>query len=186
MCSDTLPAGITIVDAAANDAVLLEAALEVERHAFGSQEEAELVRDLLGDPTARPALSLLAFQGPEAVGHVLFTAAGVSGTTLTASILAPLAVVPAMQKQGIGGALIEAGVDRLIDAGVDLVFVLGHPTYYPRHGFVPALPLGLTVKYPIEPEEAWMVRPLRDGLLGQVSGTVTFAEKLDRPELWRE
>lgn len=186
MSPDGASTRITFVDALPDDAALLDAAVAVERAAFGGEEEAQLVRDLLADSTAQPLLSLLAFEGPDAVGHILFTAAGVQGTDLNAAILAPLAVVPAYQKRGVGGALIEEGVARLAAAGVDLVFVLGHPSYYPRHGFVPAIPLDLTVKYPIDPPEAWMVRTLRDGLLGQVGGHVTFAKELDRPELWRE
>lgn len=166
----------------------LTAALAVERAAFGGDEEAELVRDLLGDPSAEPSLSLVAYDGDAAVGHILFTSARVEGTPngVKASILAPLAVVPAAQSQGVGGALIEEGVARLARDGVDLVFVLGHPSYYPRHGFVPAIPHGLVAPYPIEPEAAWMVRELTLGVLGTTVGTVVCAETMMRPELWRE
>lgn len=166
----------------------LSAALSVERAAFGTEEEADLVRDLLGDPSARPCLSLVAYSGLRPVGHVLFTAAPIEGaaSALTAAILAPLAVVPEAQRQGVGGALIEDGVARLAADSVDLVFVLGHPSYYPRHGFVPAKPFELTAPYPIEPQEAWMVRELRPGLLGSASGSVACAQTLMRPELWRE
>jgi putative acetyltransferase len=70
--------------------------------------------------------------------------------------------------------------------GVELVFVLGHPSYYPRHGFEPAIRLGLMAQYPISPEEAWMVRALRPGVIGQVRGTVVAADAMNRPEYWRE
>ncbi len=53
-----------------------EAVMSVERAAFGSDEEAGLVADLLVDPSARPIVSLLAFEGDRVVGHILFTKAG--------------------------------------------------------------------------------------------------------------
>ena len=55
------------------------AALDVERHAFGRDDEATLVAALLRDPTARPCLSLLAWDGGQAVGHALFTHASLTG-----------------------------------------------------------------------------------------------------------
>jgi putative acetyltransferase len=168
----------------------LEDVLRVEREAFGYVKEANLVNDLLGDPSAQPLYSLLAYEGDKAVGHILFTAATIDGFTgdVSVSLLAPLAVIPEFQKQGVGGQLIKRGLELLADAGVDLVFVLGHPEYYPRYGFKPAGVLGLDAPYPI-PEEhagAWMVQALRPGVIGSVSGTVRCADMLDRPEHWRE
>ena len=161
--------------------------LRVERDAFGDDETVELVTELIDDPTAKPLLSLVAWQGDRAVGHIMFTAASLEGAPgLSVSILAPLAVIHAWQGQGVGGGLIEEGVSRLARDGVELVFVLGHPGYYPRHGFSSAIPQGLLAPYPISPEEAWMVRALRPGILGEVTGVVACARALDRPELWRE
>jgi len=170
-----------------------QAVLDLERCAFGDPkgpEIADLVRDLLTDPTAAPSLSLIAIENNRAVGHILFTKARITGCEAppTAALLAPLAIVPEVQGRGIGGQLIRDGLGRLSDAGVALVFVLGHPSYYPRHGFRPAGALGLDAPYPI-PEEhaaAWMVQELRPGVLGRVRGTVACAAALDRPEHWRE
>ncbi|NER84453.1 MAG: N-acetyltransferase, partial [Leptolyngbya sp. SIO1D8] len=118
----------------------LDDVLLIERAAFGSDEEAELVRGLLTDPSAKPLVSLLAFKDDQAVGHILFTAAHLMETQqkIAIAILAPLAIVPAFQKQGIGGQLIQTGLQLLSKAGVALVFVLGYPDYYSRHGFAPA------------------------------------------------
>jgi len=176
---------LRVVEASASD---LEDVLEVERLAFGGGEVADLVRDLVDDPSARPLLSLLAWEGSRPVGHIMFTAARLQGARddVTVSILAPLAVVPDAQREGVGSRLIQHGVRRLIESGVDLVFVLGHPGYYPRHRFEPASRLGLIAPYPISPEEAWMVRALRPGVLGRVRGAVACADALDRPEHWRE
>ena len=164
--------------------------LSVERLAFGHDDEAELVRNLLSDPSAQPILSLLAFRDDVAVGHILFTAAHLTNNqnTIKISILAPLAVVPDAQRQGIGGKLIERGLQLLSRSGVDLVFVLGHPEYYPRHGFKPAGCLGFEATYPIPHEhaDAWMVQALRPEIIGTVRGKVVCADALNKPEYWRE
>lgn len=187
-----LSTGLTlnIREAAESD---LQAVLDVEARAFGKEEGPvilALVRDLLSDPTAMPLLSLVAESGGEAFGHVLFTRARVEGggESVSAVLLAPLAVVPEAQSDGLGGRLVREGLRRLSQSGVDLAFVLGHPSYYPRHGFTPAGAHGLQAPYPI-PEKntgAWMVKALRSGVLGVIRGTVHCADALDRPEFWRE
>jgi putative acetyltransferase len=164
--------------------------LLVERLAFGHDKEAELVRVLLSDPSAKPFLSLLAFKDDKAAGHILFTAARLTKTQKTASIsiLAPLAIVPDVQKQGIGGRLIERGLQLLSKSGVDLVFVLGHPEYYLRYGFKPAGHLGFEAPYSIPDEhaDAWMVQALQPGVIGSISGKVVCADALNKPEHWQE
>jgi len=164
--------------------------LFVERAAFGEDAEADLVRALLNDPSAQPSLSLLAREGGRPVGHVLFTAVRLRGAAGSPpmAILAPLAVVPDVQGNGIGSALTERGMQLLGESGVGLVFVLGHPSYYPRFGFEPAGRLGLDAPYPIPDEhaDAWMVVALRPGIIGVARGTVACADVLDKPEYWRE
>jgi len=171
----------------------LNAVLDVETRAFGDEqgpEIADLVAALLSDPTAEPVLSLLAEEDGRAVGHILFTRSDIRGcrNAVSAAILAPLAIVPEMQGQGIGGRLIAEGLQRLAASGVDLVFVLGYPEYYPRHGFRPAGDQGFEAPYPIPAVHAaaWMVQALHPGVIDSASGTVTCADALNRPEHWRE
>lgn len=163
--------------------------LFVEREAFNSNKEAELTRDLLADPTAKPLISLIAFVDDRPAGHILFTKAHLSrNPELTVSILAPLAVVPDFQRQGVGGALVKKGLQLSAETGVDIVFVLGHPTYYPRHGFAPAGKLGFEAPYPIPEKDAdaWMVQELRPNMIGSVSGKVICCNAMNKPEHWRE
>jgi len=163
--------------------------LSVERAAFGGEEEASLTADLLDDPSAVPVLSLLARDEGRPVGHILFSAVSVTGhRDVRMAILCPLAVVPDAQRTGVGSALVAHGLQTLSASGTGLVFVLGHPAYYPRHGFRPAGALGLDAPFPIPAKDAgaWMVTELMPGLLGVVRGTVTCADALSRPELWRE
>lgn len=166
----------------------IDAVLGVERSAFSRDEEPGLVAAPLRDPMARPSLSLLAYVAEDPVGHALFTQAALAGSSrdVPAAILAPLAVVPEFQRQGVGRALIERGASRLAESGVQLLFVLGDPAYYTRCGFVPAGQYGLHAPYPVVPGEAWMVRSLAPNVLGTVHGDVTCAASLAKPEYWRE
>jgi predicted N-acetyltransferase YhbS len=165
----------------------------VHKDAFGQEEGPEivdLVNDLFSDATAQPVLSLVADTGGTIVGHILFTRATLEPDVegVRASLLAPLAVSRDFQAQGVGGLLITEGLRQLAESGVDLVFVLGHPAYYPKHGFQPAGALGLEATYPISPEhaDAWMVQALREGVIGHVHGRVQCAAALDQPRHWQE
>lgn len=170
-----------------------QAITRVHRAAFGESEASvisELVADLSVDATARPLLSLVAAVDDLVVGHILFSRAHVIDPTrrVDAAILAPLSVHPQHQGRGMGGQLIREGLQQLRSSRVELVFVLGHPGYYPRYGFVTAGAQGFEPPYPLLPEQAdaWMVQELRPGILGQVRGTVVCAKALDQPRYWRE
>ena len=167
--------------------------LDVEAQAFGNEEGpkiVDLVNGLLFDPTALPLLSLMAVNEDRAIGHILFTNVRISCAekSISATILAPLAVIPDAQSQGVGGQLIEEGLRLLSESGVELVFVLGHPDYYPRHGFKPAGALGFEAPYPIPDKNAnaWMVQELCTGVIDSVSSKVICADVLNQPEHWRE
>ena len=161
--------------------------LSVEGAAFDGGKEVEFTRALLADPTAKPFLSLMAFIDGEPAGHILFTAARLMNSTVAVSFLAPLAVVPKFQRRGVGGALIKKGLELLSKSGVDLVFVVGHPEYYPRYGFKVAGKLGFETPHPmpVEHADAWMARALRLDLLGSVTGKVVCCDTLNKPELWQ-
>jgi putative acetyltransferase len=110
----------------------------INTSAFETDEEARLVNLLRRK--ARPVVSLVAERDDTVVGHIMFSpvmideeAAG--GRTMG---LAPMAVHPELQKQGIGTKLVYAGLDACRALRTELVFVLGHPEYYPRFGFKPA------------------------------------------------
>ena len=161
--------------------------------AFGEAkgpEIATLVNDLLDDPTAKPILSLAAVKKNELIGHIIYSKVRVAQTeaAVSARILAPLAVLPENQLLGVGGQLIKEGLTQLKESGVELVFVLGHPDYYPRYGFKPAGALGFEAPYPIPQEHAgaWMVQALCPDVIGRVRGKIQCADVLNQPEHWRE
>jgi putative acetyltransferase len=167
----------------------LQDILYVEQEAFRRDSEPKLTKDMLSDQSAQPSLSLLAYIDNHPVGHILFTHGYLTGNPqVEVSFLAPLAVVPKFQRKGIGGALIKKGLEILSKSGIDLVFVVGHPHYYPRHGFTPASKLGFEPTYPIPKEvaDAWMVQALHSDIIGAVSGKVICCDVLNKPEVWRE
>lgn len=161
--------------------------------AFGEvegQEISNLISDLLKDESAQPLISLVATAHDKVVGHILFTSAKIkhSHRMVPAAILAPLSIHPEYQNQGIGVQLIRKGIKQLKAIGVEMVFVLGHPGYYPKHGFLIAETRGFEAPYPISPEnsEAWMVQELKPGIMEGLKGKVICAEALDDPKYWIE
>lgn len=136
--------------------------MELLEKAFGGNVEALLVEELLTDQTAEPRVSLVAQCNDEIVGYILFTRIYFAGEQQQPlmHILAPVAVLPNVQQQGIGSLLIKTGMDRLRTMGCQRMFVLGHKEYYPKFGFVPdAEKQGFLAPYPMDDEykEYWMV-----------------------------
>jgi putative acetyltransferase len=132
-------------------------------------------------PAFVPGLSLVAVGGGRVVGHLLFTRIQIrSGETGTAALsLAPLAVLPARQRQGIGTALVKYGLAECRRLGHGIVVVLGHPAYYPRFGFIPAGTRGIRPPFGARPE-AFMVLELVPGALAGVRGEVEYPLEFDQ------
>ncbi|RLC29163.1 MAG: N-acetyltransferase [Deltaproteobacteria bacterium] len=172
-----------------------DAILKVELLAFDQDPEIKtLIIDLFKDPTTEPIVSLLAYDDEKPVGHILFTKAkikpglGICSLKPGGYILAPMAVIPEYQKQGIGGKLIKEGLRILKDMSVERCFVLGHPTYYPRYGFIPdAKKFGFPAPYSIpgKNKDAWMVMDLVEKPTG-IKGQIICADVMMKPKYWRE
>jgi putative acetyltransferase len=139
--------------------------------AFETSAEADLVDALRRH--AAPIISLVAEEDSDIVGHILFSPVTLVGEQVTLMGLAPMAVVPARQRQGIGSSLIAEGLERCRRANVAAVVVLGHAEYYPRFGFIPASQRSLQCEYDV-PESVFMVRELSEGALRGVSGTIRY------------
>jgi putative acetyltransferase len=121
-----------ISDAAPTDYPAIRQTL---RHAFGRNAEADLVEALRADGDV--LFELVEASDIALTGHILYSRLTIErrGERLQAAALAPLSVLPAFQRQGLGTALTEAGNRRCAELGLAAILVLGHPAYYPRFGF---------------------------------------------------
>lgn len=140
----------------------------VNELAFRRPSEANLVDALRA--AASPLISLVAVREGEVVGHILFSPVTIE-TGHVPSIeegvfvgLAPMAVLPEYQNQGVGSQLVREGLQACRQMGAAAVVVLGHPEFYPRFGFIPASRYSLRCEYPV-PDEVFMALELRPGAL---------------------
>jgi putative acetyltransferase len=150
--------------------------------AFPAEDLLPVVRDMLRDSAS--TLSLVAVVDSAVVGSVVFTKCGVEGCNVKAALLAPLAVEPGKQKQGVGSALVRAGLRRLEEEGIGRVFVLGDPGYYARFGFDPER--SVETPYPLPPvwADAWQSLRLEDEPGEIVAGKLSLPGFWLDPALW--
>ena len=140
---------------------------------FDTEAEANLVMKLREN--GRRTLSLVACSDEgEVIGHLLFSPVTVDGQDDNWQGLAPLAVKPECQRQGVGLALMEEAKDMLAELGYPVAVVLGHSDYYPKAGFVKASEHGLRCAWPV-PDEAFMDLELIPGTLAGRSGLVEYS-----------
>jgi putative acetyltransferase len=168
-----------------------DAIREVHRRAFAKPAtpdapatdgslEANLVDELRAEGDLLPQLCLVAVEEGLVVGHVAMSRALLDDRPAALAALGPLGVLPERQGAGIGSALVHATLAAADTLGVRGVVLLGHPTYYPRFGFGPAVDHGIT------PPQDWgpaffMLRTLGgwgDGLRGAFRYAPAF-ERLD-------
>ena len=140
--------------------------------AFPSDAEARLVDCLRA--SADPVISLVAESDGDVVGHILFSpVTHAERASIRSMGLAPMAVLPERQRQGIGSQLVDAGLRACREAGVEALVVLGHPQYYPRFGFVPASEFSIDSEYDV-PDDTFMALELVPGALAGTPGTVRY------------
>jgi putative acetyltransferase len=151
----------------------------VNEQAFGQPMEANLVDRLR--KTCDTAVSLVADEDGLIVGHILFTPVVVeAGSGPVAGMgLAPMAVLPNRQRQGIGSGLVAEGVEILRSRQCPFVVVVGHPEYYPRFGFERASRHRLESQWDGIPDDAFMVLVLDPDAMSGVSGVARYRREFD-------
>ena len=148
---------------------------QLNKIAFGQDAEARLVDKIRQSPHYIPELSLVAEEEDKIIGHILFSRVKINTGADSVSVLslAPMAVLPEPQRQGIGSLMVKEGLKEARRLGEGAVVVVGHPEYYPKFGFVSARETGLEASF-IVPDEAFLAYELIPELLGGVSGMVEY------------
>lgn len=170
---------ITIKRQEAHD---LPAICQLIEEAFASVQENDhqeqfLVTQLLSSPSFIPELSLTAWIQNELVGYILLTEIEIlSGAASIPSLsLAPLAVRPKFQKQGIGAALIRHAHKLASQLNYETILVLGHKDYYSRFGYKKADDFGITFPFEVPPEFC-MVKELSPSAASRAAGRVKYSK----------
>lgn len=145
---------------------------QLNRRAFGRDQEANIVDALRSNRAT--LLSMIAVDEDDVVGHVMYSPVTIG--EMTGAGLGPMAVVPEHQRQGIGSDLVTTSLERLRSAACPFVVVIGHPAFYPRFGFKPASPYGISCEWPV-PDEVFMINVLDPRHMRTVKGLARY-----RPE----
>jgi predicted N-acetyltransferase YhbS len=150
---------------------------EINKQAFDQENESKLIEKIRVGEGFVPELSLVAELDGEIVGHILLSKIKIVGEAEYESLaLGPMAVVPKLQRQGIGGKLVNTGLEIAKKLGFESVIVVGHKDYYPKFGFEKASKWG--IKCPFEvPDEAFMAIELVENSLKNKAGTVVYPKE---------
>jgi putative acetyltransferase len=145
----------------------------VNEQAFGRREEADLVDRLRVERVV--LASFVAEAQGQLVGHILFSRISIemAGGSVPAVALAPLAVLPKLQRQGIGNILVSHGLDWLRGGIEEIVLVLGHPEYYARFGFSTQKARFLDSPFDAK---AFMALELKPDTLRNIRGSVRYPD----------
>ncbi len=148
---------------------------EINRLAFGREDEGNLVNDIRKTRSYEFGFSLVAVKEDKILGHVLFSKGFIThrGRRFKCLVLGPVAVLPEHQRHGIGKALISEGLERAKEVGFGAVIVVGDPVYYAQFGFKPAVTMKLRTSLKI-PDENFMAKEISRNALRGIIGTVMF------------
>jgi putative acetyltransferase len=151
----------------------------VNDRAFGTPEEGRIINTLRN--VCQETLSLVAVSDEKIVGHIFFSPVTIDhgDTQIIGMGLAPMAVLPEFQNQGIGSLLVKEGIQRIKKTDCPFIIVLGHPHYYPRFGFERASIYGLKTQWEDIPDEAFMVIILNKSVMSGVSGVAKYRSEFD-------
>lgn len=146
---------------------------KVNTLAFGGKKEAKLVEVIRTSNAYIPELSLVAEIENHVVAHIMFSYVDlVAETKLPVLSLAPMAVHPQFQRQGIGKALLKTSLELADDRGEALVVVLGYPKLYQPFGFQPSINYQIECPFDV-PEDVFMAKPL-SGYEDKYKGKVIY------------
>jgi len=166
----------------------LNSILKVIETAFSDEENKvimNLVQELSREVTSPSIKSLVAEVDNQVIGYVSFSPIFLkSDTNIIGYILAPLAVSPEHQKQGVGSNLINAGIEMLTKDGVGVLMVYGDPAYYGRFGFKEEIGRSFVPPYALQYPFGWTGMMLNDTPVPEKPIQFDCVSALSKPDLW--
>ena len=151
--------------------MVVKTAFETAEHSDGNEHD--LVVALRNSDSFIPELSLVAVKEDKIVGYILFTKIKIENHEEIA--LAPLAVLPEYQKQGIGSMLIEQGHKIAKQLGYHYSIVLGSENYYPKFGYIPAIQYGIQAPFDVADENFMAIKLNATDI--EIKGVVQYAKE---------
>src|SRR6056300_280145 len=166
----------------------LDSILKVVETAFSDEENKvimNLVQELHQETTSPSIKSLVAEVDNQVIGYVSYSPIFLkSDSSIVGYILAPLAVSPEHQKQGVGSNLINFGIDMLTKDGAGVLLVYGDPAYYGRFGFKEEIGRSFVPPYTLQYPFGWTGMMLNDTPIPNTSIKFKCVTALSKPELW--
>jgi putative acetyltransferase len=166
----------------------LDSVLKVIETAFSDEENKiimNLVQELRQEITNPSIKSLVVEVDNEVIGYVSYSPIFLNfDTSISGYILAPLAVSPEHQKQGVGSNLINAGIDMLTKEGADVLLFYGDPAYYGRFGFEEEIGRSFVPPYTLQYPFGWTGMMLNDTLVPEQPIQFESVSALSKLDLW--
>ncbi len=166
----------------------LDSILKVVETAFSDEENQviiNLVQELSREVTSPSIKSLVAEVDNQVIGYVSYSPIYLKpDSVIVGYILAPLAVSPEHQKQGVGSNLNNFGIDMLTKDGVGVLLVYGDPAYYGRFGFREEIGRSFVPPYPLQYPFGWTGMMLNDTPVPEQPIHFECVAALSKPDLW--
>ena len=157
----------------------LQAIRTVNELAFNQATEGAIVDKIRNN--CNNTLSLVASNNGDVIGHIFFSPVSINnkGKVVEGMGLAPMAVLPDFQNQGVGSLLVNKGIEILSNSGCPFIIVLGHPGYYPRFGFESASTYNITCQWQGVPDEAFMILILNKDKQDDMQGVAYYRNEFN-------
>ena len=166
----------------------LNSILKVIETAFSDEENKviiNLVQELHQETTSPSIKSLVAELDNQVIGYVSYSPIFLkSAFSISGYILAPLAVSPEHQKQGVGSNLINAGIEMLTKDGVDVLLVYGDPAYYGQFGFKEEIGHSFVPPYTLQYPFGWTGMMLNNTPVPVQPIQFECVSALSKPDSW--
>ncbi len=144
----------------------------------------DLSRNLMQTTPENDLFVFLAHRDHTLVAAIIFSRLTYKADDRSVFVLGPVAVATDQQGQGIGQAILQHGLGKLTQAGVDVAVTYGDPTYYSKVGFEPVSQDAVAAPFDLQYPQGWLAQSLTGGPLSTLAGPCTCVPAFDDPAFW--